>query len=258
MNTPLILTLNQLREAPYSAVLCYPKLDDVEIENRIKELACHNVDAVEFSGQTKTYGLPAPILGKGFVGLVVVAYLNKQKIALKIRRMDSDRENLLHEANMLQKANTVGVGPKYVASSKNFLLMQLIDGDLLPQWLKTHKEKTLMQQVLCEILESCYRLDELGLDHGELSKAPKHVIVDCQNKPYLIDFETASENRKTANLPAMCHFLFNSWGETGQLISQVFGKPDSDKVVALMRQYKKSRTRKIFEQLLETCFDVKK
>ena len=40
---------------------------------------------------------------------------------------------------MLQKANAIGVGPKFIAVSNNFLLSQLIDGDLLEDWLETHK-----------------------------------------------------------------------------------------------------------------------
>ena len=69
-----------------------------------------------------------------------------------------------------------------MAASKNFLLMQLIDGDLLPNWLKTNKDAAAVKQVLREVLEQCFRLDQVGLDHGELSKAPKHLLVDKTEK----------------------------------------------------------------------------
>ncbi len=255
MKNPLILTIEQLREEPYASVLCYPKLATDELDSRIVELQSHNVTAVEFSGKTSAYGVPAPILGKGYVGIVVVAYLNGQRIALKIRRVDSDRADLLHEAQMLKKANTANVGPKFIGVSKNFLLMQLIDGDLLPAWLSTHKQKVLVQKVLRDLLESCYRLDELGLDHGELSKAPKHVIIDQQQKPFLVDFETASDTRKTANLPAICHFLFTSKGETGQTVAEILGERKKDEVVKAMQEYKKNRTRSNFEQVLQMCLN---
>ena len=51
-----------------------------------------------------------------------------------------------HEAEMLQKANAIGVGPKFIAVSNNFLLSQLIDGDLLEDWLETHKRKRTYSQ----------------------------------------------------------------------------------------------------------------
>ena len=95
-----------------------------------------------------------------------------------------------------KKANSANAVPNFVAVSKNFLLMQLIEGDLLPFWLETDKEVVVVKQVLREVLESCYRFERIGLDHGELSKAPKHVIVDQQLKPWIVDFETASENAK--------------------------------------------------------------
>ena len=76
---------------------------------------------------------------------------------------------------MLQKANAIGVGPKFIAASTNFLLSQLIDGDLLEAWLETYRDKELIRKVLVDILEQCWRMDEAGLDHGEISKAPKHL-----------------------------------------------------------------------------------
>jgi putative serine/threonine protein kinase len=253
MKTPIIVPVEQLREEPFVSVLCYPKPTWDEVESRIVELQSHGVTTVEFGGKTNAFGVPAPILGKGYVGLVIIAYLNRQRIALKIRRIDADRADLLHEAKMLTKANTANVGPTFIGASKNFLLMQLIDGDLLPAWLETHKDKVLMQKVLGEVLENCYRLDELGLDHGELSKAPKHVIIDQQHKPFIVDFETASVMRKPANLPAICHFLFTSIGETAREIAEILGQRKKDEVIKAIQEYKKNRTREHFELVLQTC-----
>ena len=252
MKSPIILSLEQLREEPYASVLCYPKPTQDELESRIFELQSHNVSAVEFWGKASAFGVPAPILGKGYVGLVVIAHLQGRRIALKIRRSDADRIDLFHEAQMLKKANTINVGPKFVGVSKNFLLMQLIDGDLLPAWLQAHKEKLLVQKVLCEVLENCYRLDEIGLDHGELSKAPKHVIIDQLQVPFLVDFETASDMRKPANLSAMCHFLFASAGEVGRTVAEILGERQKEKLVNSLQQYKKNRTRESFELVLQT------
>ena len=255
MKSPLTLTVEQLREEPYTSILCYPKSLADEIDSRIAELNSHRINAVELSGKTNAYGIPGPVIGKGYVGLVVIAHLDGQRIALKIRRIDSGREDLFHEAQMLKKANAVDVGPKFVGVSKNFLLMQLIEGELLPEWLKINREKPLVQNVLRDLLESCYRLDGLGLDHGELSKAPKHVIVDQQSKPFIVDFETASDNRRTANLQAICHFLFTSKGETGQVINDILGERKTDEIVKALQVYKKNKTRENFESILRACLN---
>jgi len=254
LKSPNIVPIDQLIDPPYSLILCFPKLGMSELESRIEELRSHNVASLEFSGKSSVFGVPLPVLGKGFVGIVVIANLmSGQRVAVKIRRLDSDRVDLLHEAQMLSKANSVGVAPKFVGVSKNFLLMHLIEGDLLPLWLNISKEAVLVKQVLGEVLLNCYQLDEIGLDHGELSKAPKHVIIDRRNKPWLVDFETASDCRKTANLPAICHFLFSSAGEVARTVIERLGERDKEKIVSSLQAYKKSKTRENFEKVIEAC-----
>lgn len=257
MKGPQIVSVDQLIQEPYASVLCFPKPSESELESRLEELRSHGVISLEFFGRSSVFGVPLPVLGKGFVGIVVIArLLNGERVAIKIRRMDADRVDLHHEAQMLSKANSAKVAPKFVGVSNNFLLMQLIEGNLLPAWLAINKERPLVKQVLGEVLEHCYRLDEIGLDHGELSKAPKHVIIDHENKPWLVDFETASDCRKPANLPAMCHFLFSSTGEVARTIKERLGERDKEKIISSLRAYKKCRTRESFEKVIKVTIDT--
>jgi putative serine/threonine protein kinase len=245
--------IEELTQEPYASVLCFPKPHEADLQSRIEELQSHGVSALEFSGKASVYGVSLPVLGKGFVGIVVVAYLNGQKVAVKIRRLDADRVDLLHEAAMLSKANSANVAPKLIGASKNFLLMQLIDGDLLPDWLKANNDKALVKRVLGEVLEDCYRLDGIGLDHGELSKAPKHVIIDRQLNPWLVDFETSSDARKPANVSAVSSFLFTSAGEVARNVAALLGERNKEEIIAAMKNYRKERTRQSFELVLQVC-----
>jgi putative serine/threonine protein kinase len=254
MKNPVIIPIGDLANEPFTSVLCYPTPNDAEVQNRLSELRTLGVSAVEFSGQASAYGIPVPILGKGYVGIVIVALWQGKKTALKIMRVDADRPDMLHEALMLQKANTVEVGPKLLGATKNLLLMQLIDGDLLPNWLKAQQDKAEVQAVLHDALEQCFRLDKAGLDHGELSKAPKHVIVDRQHKPWIVDFETASDTRRPANVPALCHFLFTSPGEVAQTVAQSLGERNRKEVVDALKVYKKNLSQETYETVLKTCF----
>ena len=190
MKPPITIPVETLIEEPYASIVCYPRANPTEMQKRIEELQLHDVSAVEFVGKTSASNIP--VLGKGYVGVVVVAYVNGERVALKMRRIDADRESLEREAELLVKANRIEVGPKFLAVSRNFLLMQLIDGDLLEDWLETSRDKQLVRKVLVDILEQCWRLDEAGLDQGELSKAPKHLLVDKADKPFIVDFVTAS------------------------------------------------------------------
>ncbi|HKM60397.1 MAG TPA: serine/threonine protein kinase [Candidatus Bathyarchaeia archaeon] len=253
MKSSTIVPLNQLIQEPYASVLCFPNPSEPELQSRLAELGSLGVSAIEFSGSASLFGVRVPVLGKGFVGVVVVAPLNGVRVALKIRRTDADRGDLLHEARMLSVANSAGVGPKLVAASKNFLLMQLIDGGLITDWLETNKHAAMVKQVLGEVLEQCFRLDRAGLDHGELSKAPKHLLVDKAQKPFIVDFETASVERRVANVTAVCQYLFAGNSSASKLLAEIFGEKERLDLIDVLKTYKKNRTRENFEGLLEVC-----
>jgi putative serine/threonine protein kinase len=253
MKSPTTISVEQLNQEPYASVLCFPNPSEPEAQSRIHELYSHGVTALEFSGSASLFGVRVPVLGKGFVGVVVVAHLKTERVALKIRRTDADRTDLFHEARMLSMANSVNVGPRLIAASKNFLLMQLIDGHLLPNWLETNKDPTKVKQVLGQILEQCYMLDQSGLDHGELSKAPKHLIVDKACNPFIVDFETASVKRKAANVTAVCQYLFSGSNPASKILAEELGQKDNWELIRVFKAYKKSGSRSDFESLLEIC-----
>ena len=252
------MPIEQLVQEPYASVLCFPNPSKTELQSRLQELRSHGVEALEFSGAASLFGITIPVLGKGFVGIVVIAHVNGERVAVKIRRSDADRADLLHEATMLSKANSSGVAPKLMGASKNFLLMQLIDGSLLPNWLKTNKDASTVKRVLGEVLEQCFRLDQVGLDHGELSKAPKHLLLDKTEKVFIVDFETASLERRVANVTSVCQYLFAGNSSASKILSEIFGEKNRLELIDVLKAYKKCRTRENFENLLEVCVNSPK
>jgi len=218
----------------------------------MEELKMLGVEAVEFSGKSSAFTLS--VLGKGYVGIVTVAHVQGKKLALKMQRVDSERESLEHEAELLVKANTVGAGPQFAAVTRHFLLMEFIDGYLLEEWLTTtHRSKSAVQTIVEEILEQCWRLDEIGLDHGELSKAPKHLLVNKTDIPFIVDFETASTQRNASNVTSVCQFLFQGQSEVCKTIANIIGERDKPKLLEALRNYRKNRNRQSFETLLKYC-----
>lgn len=244
------ITVEKLSEEPYASIICYPKPSKAELKKRLRELQRLGVEAVEFSGEKGVFNVP--VLGKGCVGIVTIAYRNREKMAMKIRRVDADRSRMQQEARMLKKANSVEVGPRLLAVSKNFLLMQFIEGDLLPKWLEKGSRKAVARKVLREVLEQCWRLDDAGLDHGELSHAPKHIIVDKKGTAFIVDFETASLNRRPSNVSSICQFFFIS-GLVAKRIGKRLGERDRNAVIEALRCYKNDITREDFERVLEAC-----
>jgi putative serine/threonine protein kinase len=219
----------------------------------MKELEKLGVIAVEFTGDKNAFNVP--VLGKGCVGVVVTAITDQGKAALKVRRMDADRTGMQHEAEMLRKANAVDVGPPLLDTTENFLLMEFINGTLLPQWIETLEGKeteSRIRKVLRAILEQCWRLDKTGLDHGQLSRAPKHIIIDVNDNPYLVDFETASLNRRVSNVTSICQFLFIR-SQVAKIIIKKLGEIGHEELIKTFKTYKQQRTRENFEKILNKC-----
>jgi len=247
------IPLNRLQEERYSQVLCYPKHDLKELKRRLKELKRLGVRAVEFTGEKTAFDVP--VLGKGCVGIVVAAHTDRGKVALKVRRVDADRAGMQREAEMLRRANALEVGPTLLDATENFLLMEFVGGKLLPQWIETlggRGTKSRIRRVLRSVLEQCWRLDEAGLDHGELSRAPKHVVIDTHDRPYLVDFETASVNRRVSNVTSVCQYFFIG-SQTAKMMKRKLGEVDKEGLINTLRNYKQGRTRESFEKILGVC-----
>jgi putative serine/threonine protein kinase len=247
------ISLDRLVEAKYANVICYPKYDRKELLNRIEELNYLGVKALEFVGEKTVFNVP--VLGKGCVGIVVGARLDSARVALKILRLDADRSGMQREAEMLNMANKVEVGPSLVDSTKDFLLMEFVEGLFLTEWIEKLKGKGIrhrIRRVLTDVLEQCWRLDGIGLDHGELSRAPKHIIIDKRDRAHLVDFETASVSRKVSNVTSICQYLFIG-SQTSRIILRKLGKIDREILRLALKNYKQNRARENFQIILRLC-----
>ena len=91
------------------------------------------------------------------------------------------------------------------------------------------------------------------MDHGELSKAPKHIIIDKNHKPFIVDFETARVNKKPANVTSACQFLFIRRGAVAKATAEVLGEINLAKAINALRLYKKERTRENFNRVVQVC-----
>ena len=240
--------LDKITEAPYSNIWVYPKGTKSQIKSRIKELETLGVESISFQGELQIGTIS--ILGKGYVGIVVLGKIGRKKIAVKIRRNDSPRKNLKKEAELLKITNRSNVGPKLVGFSKNFLVMEYLEGKKIRDWVANLKKKGSSQQlkiVIKKILEDCYSLDRIGLDHGELSNISKHVIVG--NKITIIDFESSSTDRKVSNVTSATQALCIGSG-ISKIIGRVYKIPKKQKMITVLRRYKQEGTRESFENLL--------
>ena len=244
------LPLDKLSQEPYSTIIGYPKATKKQIKTRIIELKKLGIRDVSFQGQTKIGSLN--ILGKGYVGVVVLSRIKNKLVAVKIRRTDASRINMVKEAKFLKIANKVGVGPLLLAMSKNFIIMEYLDGKKISEWvneLKSKQDIKLLKSIMQKILEDCYSLDVIGLDHGELSTISKHVVIG-KSKTTIIDYESASTQRRVSNVTSATQAICIGSG-ISKIVRKIYRMPSKNKIIKILRSYKQEQNRQNFEKILE-------
>lgn len=234
---------------PYIDALCYPTSDKKIADKRIDELITLGVSNVIFEGKTQLGRLG--ILGKGCVSIVIKANVSGKKYALKIRRIDANRVSMRNEADLHKSANKVGVGPKLHSYSDNFILMDIVEGEGINEWIRKLKgpgSTSILRNVIYEVLKQTFTLDKAGLDHGELSNLEKHVFFG--NKVNIIDFETASRNRRVSNLTSAVQNIFIG-GPRSNKVRKFLRLSNIDQIINSARKYKLEKNDRHFEDLLK-------
>ena len=136
-----------------------------------------------------------------------------KKFALKIEKQNSPRKNLVQkEVKNLGLANSEKIGPKLVGfdETAGIVLMELIVGPTFNEWLFERKpSKKQMSKFIKNLLLQAKKLDEIGLDHGQLAGRGKNILVRY-GLPVIIDFEKGSQVRKCRNENQLKSFLFEN------------------------------------------------
>ncbi len=244
------ISIKKFANEPYSKIIGYPKATNRQIKSRINELEKLGIKSISLTGPTTLGNMG--ILGKGYVGVVVVAKKGNKEVALKIRRTDSPRKGMKNESVLLKLVNSINVGPKMFDVSKNFLVMEYLEGDKFGDWIDLQKgigRAKKLKSTIKNILEDCYRLDNIDFDHGELSNISKHVIVG-KTKASIIDFESSSTNRKPSNVTSITQAFFIGSGNAKK-IQKIYKNPPKEKIIEGLKRYKKEKTRENFENILK-------
>lgn len=245
------LSIDSLAKEPYASIICYPRASKKQINSRILELKKLGITKVSFFGNTQIGSLC--VLGKGYVGIVILGRKNTKLVALKIRRIDSQRKSMKNEAKLLSFVNDIGVGPKLIESSKNVIMMEYLPGKKIGDWISELNgvgSAKKLKLIIRKALKDCYNLDQANLDHGELSSISKHFIIKFP-KVTMIDFESSSLDRRVSNVTSASQAFFIGSG-ISKKISKIFKMPTKKIMIKSLRAYKNDPTKKQFEDLLKT------
>ena len=245
------IKLDEFARTPYLSVLTYPRLDLKIAKSRLQQLEDMGVEEVVFEGRTKIGRLG--LVGIGTVSVVVKGLIHGRVHALKIRRVDANRPTMVEEYRLTQLANRIGVGAQVFEVTDDFMLMQLVEGEDLEEHLRAIKgvgTRDRAREVLHLLLNQCRKLDLIALDHGQLSDLRKHVIM-AGDTPYIIDFESASQNRPPKNVTTAAQYLLIG-GRCAPFVKRLLGIRNQETVLAALKAYKKDRSDGNYAGLLKT------
>lgn len=232
-------------------IICYPKVENEELEVRLKELKMLGVEKLIVKGNPRDL-VRVKVLGVGHAGVVVKAIWRGIVVALKVRRVDSKRSTLELEAKLQKLASKANVAPKLYAYTKNFIVMEYIDGVKLSHWLEKVEKHTNVELIVRDVIYRCRALDVIGLDHGELAHAKSHVII-TSNRTYIIDYESASTNRRPKNVTSICSYLFLRPSIECERLRRIFNI-EPNKLRELLRRYKSNISENNFNDLVNYIF----
>ncbi|MEM0316774.1 MAG: hypothetical protein QXZ45_00870 [Candidatus Nezhaarchaeales archaeon] len=226
-----------LRDRRLLHLLCFPKPDEEELRKRLRQLLSLGIMEILLEGPQRINNFK--VLGKGCDSVVVKALMDDKPVALKIRRVDSHVKTLINEGENQKLANSVHVGAKIYCFSDDFIVMELIEGQHFDAFVRNANDYD-VRRIVIDLLKQCRRLDLLGLDHGELSRAHRHVIVTSSLKPIIIDFGSSSRSRKPTNVSSIFSFLFLSKSELSILLREKLRVSFDDKeAIEALRAYKR-------------------
>lgn len=192
--------------------------------------------------------LDIKFLAKGHRAIVYTAYLNKKKVAVKVERRDiTAKGRIENEANWLKILNEYDIGPKLIKSSKEYLVYEFVEGKRILDWLKEAKN---VKKILKEIFNQCRILDKLHVDKLEMHHPIKHILID--KSAVMIDFERCKKSEKPKNVTGFSQFLMS------KPVSDILRKGEiiinKDKLICLLKAYKKGQTDKDFMKILDYIF----
>lgn len=144
------------------------------------------------------------------------------KTLIKVPRLDSNASPLKEGLFLLllEKSSEVKLAPRVYSFSERFVHMELIEGEELADFLD--RGGRLRPSQICSLLRKALALDLIGVDHGELVRPHKHVMLTKRGgEPVFVDFGRASATRRSKNLASLLSFLVGLSDELSRVRAQI-------------------------------------
>ena len=131
-------------------------------------------------------------------------------IATKSARRATQKAIIQREAILLEKLCTEGIDfvPRIISRSEDGFSYEWIVGEHFHQLFAIAPEDV-RQTYISQLLSYCFRLDRLGVVHGELDDPRTNLLIDAEKKIWILDFERgALQDFSGKNLRHIAQWLY--------------------------------------------------
>ena len=231
-----------VKESPNTLLckaLCYPKHSVnccIERLNVLREMGIASI---------VSYGLKSigelKVLDIGYSSIILLVVLRDNSLAVaKILRTDSRRQSLRGECSILEIVAGNGISPKLLGCNNDVIILEYVDGVILGKLLEENAYLYRIKDILKAAIYKAFLLDSLGVDHGELSRPYKHILVSPRGV-FIIDYESASTRRKPSNVTSLISGLILRKNKLASNLKSMLrlSYKEEYELKSLLREYKK-------------------
>lgn len=177
---------------------------------------------------------------EGWRGKIYRGTLEGKDIIIKTPRNPELLKNIRKEAEILEKVNLKGIGPKLIRYGEDFLIEEFVSGIHMKDIL--NRGDYVVYDLFENILKQARELDKLNISKDEMHRPYTNIIVSG-NRPTLLDFESSKITSNPKNVTQFFSFILS--------YMRFEIKPKDIEIgIELMRRYKSTYQKQEFEDLI--------
>ena len=171
-------------------------------------------------------------------------------VAIKMKLDSSTAPGTLElETRNLRLVNRGGIGPKLYYFSKDFLIMEFVEGIALDKFIEAKgKDSDLVKLALVQLLIQARQLDKMKLNKDEMHRPFANVLVSelegSKVSVVLLDFERCRNHQTPSNVTQVVSFLMK------------FGFIDHEQGIKAAEEYKKKYGDELFQRIVGLLNEV--
>jgi len=235
--------LLETQKLPFEELHVY----EVAKTSLLRELESKGIENIHYFAEGKRGVIYTGIQDKS--KLVKTHFPSKKdvvKAAIKVKKEESKAEGRIrNEAEWLKRLNRENISPKLLFYNEDYLVYKFVEGQFILDWIEENKKEEI-KRVLRDLLQQCYIMDKLNVNKEEMHHPLKHIIVDQNNNPTLIDFERCHQTDKPQNTTQFVEFICRTEKE---LKTKGFNF-SVDGLRELAKEYKDTYDKKVFDEIL--------